>query len=449
MNMIQSAIILVTITFAQADDQQTRVPKIVAISPAIGAVGVDPTTKQIRVTFDTPMDQSNYSFTGGGPTFPRPNGKIRWDDAHTCILPVKLEPNKRYEFGINSQSFKGFRSYWHIPVEPVACHFTTGGIDTVKRSPEEQQKLNVTAYDALCDAVRSKYSYYELRNIDWESHFAKHRANVVKQPDTPSWTKAAADMLKVANDPHIFLEYNEQQYYTFSRQVTPNFSLTGIKQTVKNLNQHSTTVTTGTIDDDIAYIFIKSFDASLSADITTAVEFIDKTDAKSLIIDVRANSGGSETLAKRIASRFITEPKVYAKHVFRRGPNPTDFTPVRKRTIEPAGKTFTGSVAVLMGPANMSSCEAFLLMMKQAANATLIGLRSYGSSGNPNPVYLTNDVKIMLPSWKALRPDETCFENEGIAPDIETTTTPDDNTDAILNQAIQYLRKKTAGDVKP
>ncbi len=433
----------------QPDDSK-RTPQIVTISPRIGAVDIDPiNTTEIRVTFDIPMDQNNYSFTGGGPTFPRPNGQIRWEDANTCVLPVRLEPNHGYQFGINSQSFKGFRSYWHVPVEPVACQFATGGPDAVKRTPDEQRKINITAFDNLCHVLRNKYSYLELRNIDWESHFAKHRANVVTQPDTPSWTRVAASMLEIAHDVHMHLEYNNQTYPTFIRRVDPNISDAGVKQTVRNLTPLNPTVTTGTIDDDIAYLFIRSFAANRHADIIAATGFIDETTAKSIIIDVRANSGGSETLAGKIAARFITQPSVYAKHVFRRGPNPNDFTPIRERSIEPDGKTFTGPVAVLTGPAVMSSCEAFLLMMKQSPNATLVGQPSYGSSANPNPVYLTNDVKILIPSWKALRPDETCFETEGIKPDISVVTRPKDKTDNILNRAIEYLHKKTASDVKP
>ncbi len=439
----------VSASIAQDSTNQKNAPKVVSVSPAIGAEDIDPTTREIRVTFDMPMDQSGFSFTGGGPSFPRPNGKVKWLDAKTCVLPVKLDPNKRYEFGINSQSHMGFRSYWHVPVNPVRCHFTTGGSKAIRITPEEQRRRNIDAYDALCDAIRRKYSYVELRNVDWESHFAEHRPRVVKQTDTPSWTQAVADMLAVANDVHITLEYNDQTYPTFIRRVDPNLSANGIKQTVSNLTQINPTVTTGTIGEDIAYIFIQSFASQRSNDIDAVIETIENTAATALILDVRANSGGSESLAATIAARFITDDRVYAKHVFRRGANPSDFTPIRNREIKPAGKTFANPVAVLMGPKNMSSCEAFLLMMKQAPNATLIGQRTYGSSGNPNAVYLPNDVKLMLPSWKALRPDGSCFETEGIAPDIGVSADPTDADDAILNRAIAHLRAKTSGDATP
>ena len=71
----------------------------------------------------------------------------------------------------------------------------------------------------------------------------------------------------------------------------------------------------------------------------------------------------------------------------------------------------------------MSSCEAFLLMMKQVPNGQLVGDISYGSYGNPKSHDLANGVTVWLPSWKALRSDGTCFEAEGITPDVFVRTT--------------------------
>ena len=90
----------------------------------------------------------------------------------------------------------------------------------------------------------------------------------------------------------------------------------------------------------------------------------------------------------------------------------------------------------------MSSCEAFLLMMKQAPDARLVGERSYGSSGNPEAVFLPNGIKVMVPSWKALAPDGTCLEGKGIAPDIVVPSVGVDFNadDPVLRRALDLLR---------
>jgi C-terminal processing protease CtpA/Prc len=91
----------------------------------------------------------------------------------------------------------------------------------------------------------------------------------------------------------------------------------------------------------------------------------------------------------------------------------------------------------------MSSCESFLLMMKQTPDCTLMGQRSYGSSGNSKPYPLVNGVTVWLPSWKDLRPDGTCFEGEGLKPDMLVPAREDQfrSEDPILERALQFLQR--------
>lgn len=101
-------------------------PHVVKMSPENGAVDVNPKTKQIRITFDRKMS-GGMSVVGGGPNFPEVDGKIHYTgNKKTLIIPVKLKPNWRYEFGLNSPSFTNFRSAEGVPLEPVRVTFTTG-----------------------------------------------------------------------------------------------------------------------------------------------------------------------------------------------------------------------------------------------------------------------------------------------------------------------------------
>ena len=73
----------------------------------------------------------------------------------------------------------------------------------------------------------------------------------------------------------------------------------------------------------------------------------------------------------------------------------------------------------------MSSNESFILMMKQVPNTKVVGMKSFGSSGNPVPIELSNGIKIYLPSWQAYTLDGKLIEGNGINPDIEIITTKD------------------------
>ncbi|MEM7203393.1 MAG: hypothetical protein AAF628_24230 [Planctomycetota bacterium] len=68
----------------------------------------------------------------------------------------------------------------------------------------------------------------------------------------------------------------------------------------------------------------------------------------------------------------------------------------------------------------------------------------FGSSGNPQAHELKNGVTVVVPSWQALRPDGSCFEGEGLAPDVEVAVEAADlnQRDVILERALEVLREK-------
>jgi len=204
-------------------------------------------------------------------------------------------------------------------------------------------------------------------------------------------------------------------------------------------------VSTGYFADGIGYIWINSWTRHNPEQLEAIFEALEEyAGTYGLIIDVRANSGGRESFAEQVAGCFVTQSKVYAKHRYRDITQPDGFSEIYERELNPnpSHPTYTGRVVVLMGQVCMSSCDAFLLMMKQVSDCTLIGVNSYGSSGNPKSHNLPNGITVDLPSWLALRPDETCFEGEGIFPHITVEATQEQllTSDPILEAALALLR---------
>jgi RNA polymerase sigma-70 factor (ECF subfamily) len=122
-----TAIYFTTKGASQELKNKVKPPQIVSLSPANGAKDADPKIKSLRVTFNVPMSEG-ASWTGGGDHFPKiPEGKgPSWTKDHkTCILPVELKPDWEYSLGLNSPSFKNFRSAGDIPLEPVEYSFKT------------------------------------------------------------------------------------------------------------------------------------------------------------------------------------------------------------------------------------------------------------------------------------------------------------------------------------
>lgn len=113
-----------------------------------------------------------------------------------------------------------------------------------------------------------------------------------------------------------------------------------------------------------------------------------------------------------------------------------------QRVLEPNAQrpAFTGKVALLIGPENMSSCESFIEMMKTNPNCTTIGAKTEGSSGNPKPHDLGNGVTVMLPSWRDYCLDGTCLEGVGLTPDIAIAGGAEGGADPVLDRALTLLR---------
>jgi C-terminal processing protease CtpA/Prc len=89
----------------------------------------------------------------------------------------------------------------------------------------------------------------------------------------------------------------------------------------------------------------------------------------------------------------------------------------------------------------MSSNEPFILMMKQLNNAKVVGMKTYGSTGNPLPIELSNDIKIFIPSWQAYTLEGKLIEGIGIEPDIEIKTTASDfkTKDFLFEEVIKLI----------
>ncbi|MFC1760590.1 prolipoprotein diacylglyceryl transferase family protein [Planctomycetota bacterium] len=103
-------------------------PKVVTIIPADGSQDVDPNLKAIEVTFDRPMRDKSWSVVvlGSPGQFPLSNGTASYGTACRVFrMPVILEPEKEYAFGLNSEQHRTFMSQEGIPLVPVEVRFKT------------------------------------------------------------------------------------------------------------------------------------------------------------------------------------------------------------------------------------------------------------------------------------------------------------------------------------
>ncbi len=416
-------------------------PTVIRTTPADGDFDVDPGLTEIRVEFDQDMDHTGHSVCGGGDWFPEVVGEASWQNARTFVLPVKLKLNHDYGFNLNCPSAMNFRNAGGESAGPYSLNFATrGGSSDV---PPEKHRA---AFKELRRLVNEEYSYRAVRGIDWDKLFADYETRLCGAATPEQFGRYAGRMLAAAKDVHISVSLRDRWFACFRRFVSPNADQRRLPELVPEFAKRSAAVFSGRYPDGIGYILISTWrNREAGAHEQAFVALEELADCPGLIIDMRFNSGGAELVAQEFAGCFVDEPVVYAQHVNCDRKAPSGFTAPTKRVLEPSRDRpkYRGKVAVLTGRYVMSSCEAFLLMMKTVPGCRLVGEPSYGSSGNPQPHELPNGITVNLPSWKTMSPDGREWEGQGISPDIEVVTEPADfkDGDPVIAAALAYLRK--------
>lgn len=112
---------------ASCSANDTKSPNVVETFPINGSIDVEPSLREITVTFDEPMKDGHWSWAYTDKNkFPAMTGQPYYKPGHTInVLPVKLEAGKAYEIWINSEKFKNFKDRAGNPAIPFRLVFTT------------------------------------------------------------------------------------------------------------------------------------------------------------------------------------------------------------------------------------------------------------------------------------------------------------------------------------
>ena len=106
---------------------ETMPPVVVKTTPQAGTSDVKAGTTELKVTFSKPMTDGSWSWsTAWKDSMPEIVGQPRYEsDGKTCVLTVKLEPNKTYAIWLNSEKFKNFKDKSGRPAVPYLLAFKT------------------------------------------------------------------------------------------------------------------------------------------------------------------------------------------------------------------------------------------------------------------------------------------------------------------------------------
>ena len=339
----------------------------------------------------------------------------------------------------------------------------------------------VLNFEVLWQTFDQHYAFFAERNIDWDASYDTYRPKVSEDMSERDLGKVLGAMLTDLKDAHISLYANgddvvpvdtrlETRLRTECRQRRGNGcdlldyadeqydAFQGILETVYLENQIETGLQAqalwGKIDDRTGYFRIDAMEGfarggySTSADleaIETALDdmLADIGDLPTMILDVRVNGGGHDTVAVAIANRFADQRRVFGT---KRPFAGVDQAEVTDMVIEPHdGRQFEGDVAVLISSETASAAEIFVMAMRSLPQVTLVGMATQGILSDELYRTLPNGWSFSLSNEIYLTHDGKLFEGVGVPPEVEAPfLLPEDleqDIDRAIDTAIAILAK--------
>lgn len=342
----------------------------------------------------------------------------------------------------------------------------------------------VINFDVLWHTFHENYVFFDLREIDWYEQYRNFRPKISKDMSEKKFVAISGSLIDSLNDGHVslrtpyskgFLEdmkglekfherFKAQDKYddfikylvvevlgNYRKMVSEKY-LNGRVQSVANEK-----LFWGMMKDNIGYIEIAgmsgytgSFDLSkMDMEVETAGKGIDNIlkdlrNAKAIIVDIRTNGGGLDSISMEIANRFADKKRLGFTKKARLGDG---FTETQNLEVFPEGEfQYTGPVVLLTSPFSASAAEIFTMCMMALPHVTTMGAPTMGILSDVLGKKLPNGWEIGLSNEVYIACDGNLYENIGIPPKELIPVNIFDvyamDHDPILERAIEYLQRK-------
>jgi len=233
--------------------------------------------------------------------------------------------------------------------------------------------------------------------------------------------------------------------------LTRNATLSDGTVFINRIRDFGTLVDTRMLDHDIAYVRLATFEEQKVVDeFAAALERLDLSKLRGLILDVRYNIGGESSVGYGVishltdksleTSRWKTRMLLAADRAWGK---PEAWFQGQPDMISPApGRVYTGPLVVLTWHDTLSSAEDFLVPLDYAHRAVLVGGTTAGSTGQPMVVRLPGGGRLLVCAKHDSYPDGREFVGSGIEPEVKVEPTQADvaaGRDVILEKGLEVI----------
>jgi carboxyl-terminal processing protease len=322
-------------------------------------------------------------------------------------------------------------------------------------------------FKVLWETFNKRYPFFQLRNVNWKKQHDTYRSRVTSKTSDDELFEIFCQMLDPLNDGHVELKakasaHRKKRYFNPEKQprFRQEFTTREIKQLFKTTEKTLVDNCFGRPaateawmlrycrSQKFGYIRILELEGVSKRRLTAALDKIarDFWDLQGIIIDIRENPGGEDSIAIAIINRFCDRKRVAFHRKTKIGPGKDDFTPLKTWYLEPQGDVqFTRPIVLLTCDSVFSGGEAFALAIKELPHVTIIGDHTNGIFSYQLEKRLPNGWEYCLSYQVYLSADMVCYEGTGVPVDIKLLnkkTDIENGIDPLISRALKVLKSK-------
>ena len=341
-------------------------------------------------------------------------------------------------------------------------------------------------FEVLWQTFDRHYAFFDQRGVDWDFVYEEFRPTITKNTTSRELADVFETMMERLGDAHVSLYANDDDIVSVGTRLGDRLrrECKETRGTACNVNRYINDrylnveriqkqnylkgkartafaggAFWGQISRSTGYIRLDGMEGlasghySAGSDLRALEKMLDHMledigHLPSMIIDVRFNGGGHDTVSVAIANRFADQRRVFgSKRPFLKG----DQIMTQDLVILPSDRAqYDGKVAVLMSSETASAAEIFVMAMRALPNVTLIGTATEGILSDELYRTLPNGWEFSLSNEIYLTHDHQLFEATGVPPDVEIPfLLPYDlenGVDQGIETALVILAEKTGSE---
>ena len=174
------------------------------------------------------------------------------------------------------------------------------------------------------------------------------------------------------------------------------------------------------LEGNVGYLDLSSFFRLEEARdaIATAMHLLTRADA--LIVDMRANGGGSPETVAFFASYFFDEPGLPLFDIIHRRADPAPIDHYATNSPAIADRDATRPVAILTSAKSFSGAEGFPFLLQERHRAEVIGETTAGAANPGRPYPVNNQFEVVVPNGQIRSAvGGGNWEGTGVTPDVK------------------------------